>query len=120
MSEQTETTSTAATGIKNFRPGSFASQIAALKPGEMTSKVQSVDTGLTLDEYARTSHAMREKLRSVCNSTARQVRGSADRADATYTVEVGEMMTVGRVMYLVAIITRVGVAEHVEEVADEL
>lgn len=82
---------------------SLISQIEALDIGDCASKALQVSPDITFDEYATEGPAMREALR---NSVAASMRAAKGRTGGTYEIETSDMMTTGRKLYIVAIITR--------------
>lgn len=86
---------------------SITNQIAALKVGESWAKVQKVHGGVTVAEFSRTSNAMKEELR---DSLRNRLSGAMARSGNKYSVEVGDCTSSARNLFLVAIVTCVGVS----------
>jgi hypothetical protein len=83
--------------------GSLTSQIANLPVGECVSKARRVPGNLTLSTYADSAIEANEKLRSSVGSC---VRSAKERSGGEYTIEIGDLLTTQRSLYLVAVITR--------------
>ena len=84
---------------------SLAYQAALLAVGETTSRVELVDEAHTLAEYAMAGVVLRDKLRNGVSSSLRNV--SQKHKGRRFEIEIGDMFTTGRRLYLVAIVTRV-------------
>lgn len=86
------------------QPGSRASQIAALALGESCCFTSGrVDGGMVLDEVLASLPDWGAALR---NSVMSSVRQASSRTGNAYTVEVTDVTTPQRNMYVVAIVTR--------------
>lgn len=82
---------------------SLVSQIAALDVGDSASKVTLVDPAMTMAEYAEQGVEMRERVRQSVSSSLRVAKG---RTGGEYEIEIADVLTTKRVLYIVAIITR--------------
>lgn len=82
---------------------SLTSQIAALEVDGCASHAKPVPADTTLDDYQFNGQAMREAVR---NNVAASMRAAKARTGGTYEIEVGDLFTTGRKLYIVAIITR--------------
>lgn len=82
---------------------SLVSQIASLDVGDSASKVTQVDSTMSLGEYAQQGVEMRERLRQSVSSSLRVAKG---RTGGEYEIEIADLMTTKRVLYIVAIVTR--------------
>lgn len=85
------------------RSSSFASVIADLEIGETASKAQRVEDDTTLAEFAEKSAAWREALRNTCATSMRQAKA---RTGGEYSIEIADVMTQARSLFIVALITR--------------
>ncbi len=83
---------------------SLVAQIAGLEIGDSACKVKLVDPALTIAEYATTGIELRDQLRSSVNSSLRVAKS---RTNGEYEIEVAEVMTTKRMLYLLAIVTRI-------------
>lgn len=82
---------------------SLVAQIGALEAGESASKAVPVDPAMSIAEYATHGVAMRERLRQSVNSSLRVAKG---RTGGEYEIEIADLMTTKRQLYIVAVITR--------------
>lgn len=98
--------STAETGVEppnRQRSSSFTAVIADLIPGEHCSKVLEIDSSHTLATVSEHMPTWRQELR---NNVTPSVRNARARTGGEYTIEVGEMTTGTRRLFLVAVVTR--------------
>lgn len=82
---------------------SLTSQIAALDVGESVAKLKRIDGDITMAEYAEQGTTWRESLRDNASSSMRAAKA---RTGGTYEIEVADLTTTGRNVFLVAIVTR--------------
>lgn len=86
------------------RSSSFASVLSDLRVGETAARAQVVDPALTVGDFAAQSVALREALRNNCAPAVRQARG---RTGGEYSIEIADVMTPSRRLFLVALVTRI-------------
>lgn len=82
----------------------LVAQIAELSVGEATAKVKPVNAAWSLERYAMEGANLREVMRSSVSSSLRVAKA---RTGGEYEVELTEVMTTKRMLYVVALITRV-------------
>lgn len=85
------------------RSSSFAAVLTDLAVGETAARVQPVDPGLTLEEYGEQFVELREALRNNCSPAVRQAKA---RNGGEYSIEIADVMTQSRKLFLVALVTR--------------
>lgn len=85
--------------------GSLTSLVAALEVNECTSKVERVQSDLTLTDFAVKGSEIKEELR---NRVAPSVAAAKSKTGGTYSIELGFLNTTSHVIYVVAVITRLG------------
>lgn len=83
---------------------SMTSLIANLEIGQCCSRVQPLPSNMTLAEYAAQGSDMREGLRAAVGAS---VRAAKVQTNAEYQVEVTDVITTQRSIYVLAIVTRV-------------
>lgn len=85
-------------------PNSLTSLIASLRVGECASRVEALDSNMSVRDMALTVGEIKSTLR---NNVAPSVRNARQRvAGSEFTVEVAELVTPAGSLYVVAIITR--------------
>jgi hypothetical protein len=86
------------------QPASFASQVAALEPGEHITKSLAVNETVTLRMLPVVLNDMKDALR---NNTAPSVRQAKARTGGEYSIEISDMRTLSGRMFVVAVVIRV-------------
>lgn len=83
---------------------SFSTQVASLKPGATASRAICVPQDMTIAQWAKVNVTARENLRDSVTSSVRIARGRFP--DRTFDIHVGDLITTGKAIYTVAVVTR--------------
>lgn len=83
---------------------SFSTQVASLKPGATAARAVVVASTLTVAEWAERNVTARENLRDSVTSSVRIAKGRFP--DRTFDIHVGDLITTGKAIYTVAVVTR--------------
>lgn len=108
VTQLTAALSTAETDVEppsRERTGSFTSHLATLEVGDCAARPRRLPGTMTIGDYAENGSRLRENLR---DSTNRCVRDAAKKTNGIYNIEVCDVTTPGRNVYMLAIVTRVG------------
>lgn len=81
----------------------LVAQISGLEVGEACSKLKKIDPTWSIARYAAEGSNVRELLRSSANSSVRVARA---RAGGEFDIEIADVTTMKRALYVMAIITR--------------
>lgn len=86
-------------------PGSFTAQVAALNVEECAAKCWPAPQSALVLRLCDELPAMREQVRNACTSA---VKAAKERIPGSnYRVEVGEMVSSGSRLYVLAVVTRI-------------
>lgn len=86
-------------------PGSFLSQLTDLRLGECAARAQRIEGHCTLADFQAQSAAWREALRNTVSTAVRHARNRVPGAD--YAIEVTDVLTASRNLFITAIVTRI-------------
>lgn len=95
----------ARTSRRRVRPTSFTTIVSSLTVGETASRAIQVDDNLKLADFTSAVAKLREDVRNNVAPCIRRARQAV--VDATFTVEVEELLTGRGKLFLVALVTRV-------------
>ena len=87
------------------KSGSFSASVMDLEPGECASKVQQVDPGMTVGDFAAQMSGLKGTM---VNNAASAVSQAKRKTGGTYKSSVSETLTPGGQLFLVLIIQRLG------------
>lgn len=83
---------------------SFASQVAALSPGECAMRGTPLDVRMALFEVQGKLSVMKERLRDSVGSSVREAR---KRTGGEYKISITDMIAPDNKLYIIAIVNRV-------------